>query len=67
MKKFNNIMMTTMAALTLLVGNINEVYAQDDSQTNIATSSYTNVQEIDWSKYAWNFDKLIENKSNFYI
>lgn len=67
MKKFNNIMMTTMAALTLLVGNINEVYAQDDSQTNIATSSYTNVQEIDWSKYAWNIDKLIENKSNFYI
>ena len=44
MKKFNNIMMTTMAALTLLVGNINVVYAQDDSQTNIATSSYTNVQ-----------------------
>lgn len=67
MKKFNNIMMTTMAALTLLAGNINEVYAQDDSQTNIATSSYTNVQEIDWPKYAWNIDKLIENKSNFYI
>lgn len=67
MKKFNNIMMTTMAALTLLAGNINEVYAQDDSQTNIATSSYTNVQEIDWSKYAWNIDKLIGNKSNFYI
>ena len=66
MKKFNNIMMTTMAALTLLVGNINEVYAQDDSQTNIATSSYTNVQEIDWSKYAWNIDKLIENKGGQY-
>lgn len=67
MKKFNNIMMTTMAALTLLVGNINVVYAQDDSQTNIATSSYTNVQEIDWAKYAWNIDKLIQEKSNFYI
>lgn len=67
MKKFNNIMMTTMAALTLLVGNINEVYAQDDSQTNIATSSYTAVQEIDWTKYAWNIDKLIQNKSKFYI
>lgn len=67
MKKFSNIKMTAMAALTLLAGNINEVYAQDDSQTNIATSSYTNVQEIDWSKYAWNIDKLIENKSNFYI
>lgn len=67
MKKFNNIMMTTMAALTLLVGNINVVYAQDDSQTNIATSSYTNVQEIDWAKYAWNIDKLIKNKSKFYI
>lgn len=59
MKKFNNIMMTTIASLTLLVGNINEVYAQDDSQTNIATSSYTNVQEIDWANYAWNIDKLI--------
>lgn len=67
MKKFNNIMMTTMAALTLLAGNINEVYAQYDSQTNIATSSYTNVQEIDWSKYAWNIDKLIKNNSKFYI
>lgn len=67
MKKFNNIMMTTIASLTLLVGNINEVYAQDDSQTNIATSSYTNVQEIDWAKYAWNIDKLIQEKSNFYI
>lgn len=67
MKKFNNIMMTTIASLTLLVGNINEVYAQDDSQTNIATSSYTNVQEIDWAKYAWNIDKLIQKKSNFYI
>ena len=67
MKKFNNIMMTTMAALTLLAGNINEVYAQDDSQTNIATSSYTNVQEIDWANYACNIDKLIGNKSNFYI
>lgn len=67
MKKFNNIMMTTMAALTLLVGNINEVYAQDDSQTNIATSSYTNVQEIDWANYAWNIDKLIQNESKFYI
>lgn len=67
MKKFNNIMMTTMAALTLLVGNINVVYAQDDSQTNIATSSYTNVQEIDWAKYAWNIDRLIQNKSKFYI
>lgn len=67
MKKFNNIMMTTMAALTLLAGNINEVYAQDDSQTNIATSSYTNVQEIDWSKYAWNIDKLIKNNRKFYI
>lgn len=67
MKKFNNIMMTTMAALTLLVGNINVVYAQDDSQTNIATSSYTNVQEIDWAKYAWNIDKLINEKSKFYI
>lgn len=67
MKKFNNIMMTTMAALTLLVGNINVVYAQDDSQTNIATSSYTNVQEIDWAKYAWNIDKLIQNESKFYI
>lgn len=67
MKKFNNIMMTTMAALTLLVGNINVVYAQDDSQTNIATSSYTNVQEIDWAKYAWNIDRLIQEKSKFYI
>lgn len=67
MKKFNNIMMTTMAALTLLAGNINEVYAQDDSQTNIATSSYTNVQEIDWSKYAWNIDRLIKSNSKFYI
>lgn len=67
MKKFNNIMMTTMAALTLLVGNINVVYAQDDSQTNIATSSYTNVQEIDWANYAWNIDKLIQGKSKFYI
>lgn len=67
MKKFNNIMMTTMAALTLLVGNINVVYAQDDSQTNIATSSYTNVQEIDWANYAWNIDKLIQENSNFYI
>lgn len=67
MKKFNNIMMTTMAALTLLAGNINEVYAQYDSQTNIATSSYTNVQEIDWSKYAWNIDKLIKNNRKFYI
>ena len=67
MKKFNNIMMTTMAALTLLAGNINEVYAQDDSQTNIATSSYTNVQEIDWSKYAWNIDRLIKSNRKFYI
>ena len=67
MKKFNNIMMTTIASLTLLVGNINEVYAQDDSQTNIATSSYTNVQEIDWANYAWNIDKLIQNESKFYI
>lgn len=67
MKKFSNIKMTAMAALTLLAGNINEVYAQDDSQTNIATSSYTNVQEINWANYAWNIDKLIENKSNFYI
>lgn len=68
MKKFNNIMMTTMASLTLFVGNINEVYAQDDLQTNIATSSYTNVQEIDWAKYAWNIDKLIQQKENkFYI
>lgn len=67
MKKFNNIMMTTMASLTLFVGNINEVYAQDDSQTNIATSSYTNVQEIDWANYAWNIDKLIQNESKFYI
>lgn len=67
MKKFNNIMVTTMAALTLFVGNINEVYAQDDSQTNIATSSYTNVQEIDWAKYAWNIDMLIQKKSKFYI
>lgn len=67
MKKFNNIMMTTIASLTLLVGNINVVYAQDDSQTNIATSSYTNVQEIDWAKYAWNIDKLIKNESKFYI
>lgn len=67
MKKFNNIMMTTMAALTLLVGNINEVYAQDDSQTNIATSSYTNVQEINWASYASNIDKLIQNNSKFYI
>lgn len=67
MKKFNNIMMTTMAALTLLVGNINVVYAQDDSQTNIATSSCTNVQEIDWANYAWNIDRLIQEKSKFYI
>lgn len=67
MKKFNNIMMTTMAALTLLVGNINVVYAQDDSQTNIATSSYTNVQEINWASYAWNIDQLIQNESKFYI
>lgn len=67
MKKFNNIMMTTMAALTLLVGNINVVYAQDDSQTNIATSSYTNVQEIDWANYALNIETLIQNNSKFYI
>lgn len=67
MKKFNNIMMTTIASLTFLVGNINVVYAQDDSQTNIATSSYTNVQEIDWAKYAWNIETLIQNGSKFYI
>ena len=67
MKKFNNILMTTMAALTLLVGNINVVYAQDDSQTNIATSSYTNVQEINWANYALNIETLIQNKSKFYI
>lgn len=67
MKKFNNIMMTTMAALTLLVGNINVVYAEDDSQTNIATSSYTNVQEINWANYALNIETLIQNKSKFYI
>ena len=67
MKTFNNIMMTTIASLTLLVGNINEVYAQDDSQTNIATSSYPAVQEIDWANYAWNIKKLIDNNSQFYI
>lgn len=67
MKQINKIAIMSFATLCLGLGHGAAVMAQDGTGVSVTSLTGTEVQSIDWSKYARSVDKLVKGNTSFYI
>lgn len=67
MKHIKKIYLISFASLCLMFGHNVETVAQNGTGVSTASLTGTEVQNIDWSKYARSVDRLVEDNTSFYI